>query len=47
MASFRRFLIFGGFAFETDLAEAVGGAVVGAVEADFVAGEGFLAPGRM
>jgi len=39
--------IFGPCAGGLDFAETVGGAVPGAVEADFVAGEGFVGAGRM
>src|SRR6185312_7188177 len=43
LGSFRFFLFSGGL----DFAEAVGGAVVGAVEPDFVAAEGFLGARRI
>ncbi|HXE65001.1 MAG TPA: hypothetical protein VN519_15765 [Bryobacteraceae bacterium] len=39
--------IFGPCAGRLDFAKAVGGAMPGAVEADFVAAEGFLGAGRM
>jgi hypothetical protein len=50
LGSFRLFLFSGVFVPRTgalDFAEPVCGAVPGAVEADFVAGEGFLGAGRM